>query len=68
MGNKALYCERCEKEKKEYTINLISENSTELYSKPINILAFTYIPKPNTKTSNYLCSNGHFFIKTEKCK
>lgn len=68
MGNNALKCVKCEAEKVDYTINLIRVNTTELYAKPYNILGFTYIPKPNTRTLNYLCSNGHFFIKTEKSK
>jgi hypothetical protein len=68
MGNK-LSCKECEKLNiKKYNIELSHYSTTELYTKAINILGFTYIPKGNIRTSHYICSNGHTFTKREKCE
>jgi hypothetical protein len=68
MGAK-LSCQECDKLKiKNYKIELSHCSTTELYSYPTTILGITYIPKRNTKTSHYICSNGHTFTKKEKCK
>jgi hypothetical protein len=68
MGSK-LSCQECEKLKiKNYKIELSHYSTTELYTKPINILGITYIPKANTRTSHYMCSNGHIFTKNKKCE
>lgn len=66
MGN-SLKCIECEKEKKEYTYHFLRRTQTEIYVYPTKICGITYIPKNNTQTNYYLCSNGHQLIKKEKC-
>jgi hypothetical protein len=67
MGN-AIKCKECEQNKiKNYTIKLKYSLRTEFYSYPTTYLGRVYIPKNNTQTNHYLCSNGHKFEIKEKC-
>ena len=64
-----LSCKECKKLNiKKYKIELSHYSTIELYTKPINILGFTYIPKGYTRKSHYICSNGHTFTKSKKYK
>jgi hypothetical protein len=67
MGN-TLKCKVCEDNKiKDYNIEYSHCSTTELYIRPIKILGFEHIPKGNTKTKYYVCSNGHIIKTYEKC-
>ena len=67
MGNFPVKCAECKYLKKECTIRKFSTSTTELYIYPVSFLGVTYIPKANTKTEKYICSNGHKFEKKSKC-
>jgi hypothetical protein len=67
MGN-SLKCKECEKNNiKDYAVELKYTSHTELYTRSKNILGVRFIPKTNTRTKYYVCSNSHTFETREKC-